>query len=115
MSTENHPPEGEPTLPADYHIGQERTAFVRHLTDRQLIERYHAKLHELQRLHHELAARVDAAFPGADLRQHYHDHSEIHERRINSAKLWRDIKSRSVLGAIWALVVVAGLLVFSKR
>jgi hypothetical protein len=71
-----------------------------------LLHEYHKKLHDLERIHLEFAARMDSAFPGADLNRHREDHDELLQSRLESERVWKDMKTRVLSGIVLAFVAV---------
>lgn len=69
----------------------------------QLVARINRELDRLQRDVHELASRMDSMVPGADFHQHYEDHVELHEVRMERKRMWRELRTKAVVGLFMAL------------
>jgi len=69
----------------------------------QLIARINRELDRLQHDVHELAARMDAMVPGADIHRHHDDHVEIHESRVERRRMWSNLRSQALAGFVMAV------------
>lgn len=76
----------------------------------QLIDRINREIDRLQRDVHELSARVDSAFPGADVHRHHDDHTQIREAEIDRKHLMRTLKTQAVWGVIGAVAAAVAML-----
>ena len=75
---------------------------------KELLELYLQKMHEIERLHHQLSSRLDAAFPGADVNRHHDDHEELYERRANNIQLRRTVIANTLVSLLIGILGVLG-------
>lgn len=67
-------------------------------------------LQAIERMVHELAARLDSAFPGADVLLHHSEHFISQHKAEKQRAFWGSIWEKSFLGTVVAIVVVVLLI-----
>ena len=80
------------------------------ISDADLLKELHSRVHAWEKAHLEFTAKVDNAFPGADMNRHREDHEEISQAKVESDKAWKDMKARVISGIV--LAIVASLVFF---
>ena len=73
------------------------------MSTRDLVNRVHRAINQLEISIQRLEARMESAFPGADLNKHKADHDVIHEREQERKMLYRAIKEKSLVGVFLAV------------
>jgi hypothetical protein len=84
------------------------------LTDVPLqVHQIRSDLQKIERLVHELSARLDSAFPGADLSRHYSEHEQSADRRRKRHLFWGSMWEKSIFGATMGITFLVGLILIA--
>ena len=94
------------------NLPTDRSLFDQKLSTSELLARIHAEINKLHTMVYDLEARVDTAFPGADLQRHRTDHERMYDDEQNTRSMWHNLRDKSLFGLVIFLLVVAGVVLW---
>ena len=85
--------------------------FVKQIEQR--LEAQKSEIQEIKQMVQELAAYVDTAFPGADLKFHYEEHKQSIDSKIERRRNWLALKMALLVGLVLGISVLIGMFLWS--